>query len=396
MISRDLTLIITDKSVSLDKSITLYRYDRGIALKIKLQSDTYDLKEEITKARAIILKPNKKVSSTEVADIVDGVFELHLDNTWTDNLGELGVYQIQLQLYGDNTDDECITIAPFSFEVKNPIGIPTDSPAYVEIASANKYSTGRAIDDAPVGDLENGKYLKTSWIGGDLITAGKLNKVETAIDYLVSDSVNHITKDEVPNLEDCATKDYVDEVVSNIEIPEQDLSNYATKDEIPTVPVNVSELNNDAGYLTEHQDVSHLALKSEIPSIEGLATETYVNEAINNIEIPEGGGNVDLSNYYTKTDMNGLLYGKADISHNHDTIYYRKYLVDAKIDALSIGSYAKLEDLTNWANQFAIKNHTHDEYLKDADFSNYATKDELNNAIGDINAILDNINGEEI
>ena len=396
MISRDLTLIITDKSVSLDKSITLYRYDRGIALKLKLQSDTYDLKEEITKARAIILKPNKKVSSTEVADIVDGVFELHLDNTWTDNLGELGVYQIQLQLYGDNTDDECITIAPFSFEVKNPIGIPTDSPAYVEIASANKYSTGRAVDDAPVGDLENGKYLKTAWIGGDLITAGKLNKVETAIDYLVSDSVNHITKDEVPNLEDCATKDYVDDVVSNIEIPEQDFSNYATKDEIPTVPTNVSELNNDAGYLTEHQDVSHLALKSEIPSIEGLATESYVDEAINNIEIPEGGGNVDLSNYYTEKEIDDLLSGKADISHNHDTMYYRKYLVDAKIDALSIGSYAKLEDLRNWANQFALKNHTHDEYLKDADFSNYATKDELNNAIGDINAILDNINGEEI
>ena len=263
MISRDLTLIITDKSVSLDNSVTLYRYDRGITLKLKLQSDTYDLKDEITKARAIILRPNKKVSSTEVADIVDGVFELHLDNTWTDNLGELGVYQIQLQLYGDNTDDECITIAPFSFEVKNPIGIPTDSPAYVEIASANKYSTGRAVDDAPVGDLENGKYLKTSWIGGDLITAGKLNKVETAIDYLVSDSVNHITKDEVPNLEDCATKDYVDEVVSNIEIPEQDLSNYATKDEIPTVPTNVSEFNNDAGYLVG-SDVEKYATKDDL------------------------------------------------------------------------------------------------------------------------------------
>ena len=137
-----------------------------------------------------------------------------------------------------------------------------------------------------------------------------------------------------------------------------------------------------------------MALKSEIPSIEGLATESYVDEAINNIEIPEGGGNVDLSNYYTETEINGLLSRKADISHNHDTIYYRKGLVDAKIDALSIGSYAKLEDLTNWANLLAIKNHTHDEYLKDADFSNYATKDELNNAIGDINAILDNINGE--
>jgi hypothetical protein len=247
MISRDLTLIITDKSVSLDKSITLYRYDRGITLKLKLQSDTYDLEKEISKARAIVLRPNKKVSATEVADIVDGVFELHLDNTWTDNLGELGVYQIQLQLYSDNPDDHCITIAPFSFEVKNPIGIPTDSPAYVEIASANKYSTGRAVDDAPVGDLENGKYLKTAWIGGDLITAGKLNKVETAIDYLVGESVTY------------ADKDYVDEVVSNIEIPEVDVSNLATKEDLDNVYELISK--NDVLYDAENEVLTINELK---------------------------------------------------------------------------------------------------------------------------------------
>ena len=66
-------------------------------------------------------------------------------------------------------------------------------------------------------------------------------------------------------------------------------------------------------------------------------------------------------NFYTETEMDGLLSGKADISHNHDTIYYRKYLVDAKINALGIDGYAKKEDLTNWANQFALKNHTHED-----------------------------------
>ena len=201
MISRDLILTITDKSVSLDKSIVLYRYDRGITLNIKLESETYNIsEEEITKARAIVLRPNKKVSATEIADIVDGVFELHLDNTWTDHLGEVGIYQIQLQLYSDNPDDECITIAPFTFEVKTPIGIPTDSAAYVNIATVNNYSATDSTD-VPVGDLENGEYLKTSWIGGDLITAGKLNKVETAIDFLVGDSINHATKDDIGDID---------------------------------------------------------------------------------------------------------------------------------------------------------------------------------------------------
>lgn len=67
-----------------------------------------------------------------------------------------------------------------------------------------------------------------------------------------------------------------------------DLSNYVTKDELPT---NVSEFNNDAGYLTEHQDISH------------LATEQYVNDAINNIEIPQ----VDTSNLATKEELNNAL-----------------------------------------------------------------------------------------
>ena len=200
MISRDLTLTITDKSVSLDKSIVLYRYDRGIRLNIKLESETYDLAKEITQARAIVLRPNKKVSATITRDIVDGVFKLDIDDTWTDHLGEVGTYQIQLQLYTDKPDDECITIAPFTFEVKNPIGVPTDSRAYVNIATVNNYSTGDSTD-VPVGDLENGQYLKTSWIGGDLITAGKLNKVETAIDFLVGETTNYATKDDIGDID---------------------------------------------------------------------------------------------------------------------------------------------------------------------------------------------------
>lgn len=200
MISRDLVLTINDKGVSLDKTIILYRYDRGITLNIKLESDTYDLAEEITKARAIVLRPNKKLSATEITDITDGVYVLHLDNTWTDHLGEVGNYQIQLQLYSNNPDDECITIAPFIFEVKNPIGIPTDSAAYVNMATVNNYSAGDSTD-VPVGDLENGEYLKTSWIGGDLITSGKLNKVETALDFLVSETTNYATKDDIGDID---------------------------------------------------------------------------------------------------------------------------------------------------------------------------------------------------
>jgi hypothetical protein len=196
MISRDLTLTINDTSVSLDRTIILYRYDRGITLNIKLKSTAtvYNIGTEITKARAIILRPNKKLSATPIENIIciendktkdkDYVFVLYLDDTYTDHLGEVGTYQIQLQLYSDKPNDECITIAPFTFEVKNPIGIPKDSAAYVDHATTDNYAVSYATN-LPTGDLENGEYLETSWIGGDLITSGKLNKIEDTLDFVV-------------------------------------------------------------------------------------------------------------------------------------------------------------------------------------------------------------------
>lgn len=54
-------------------------------------------------------------------------------------------------------------------------------------------------------------------------------------------------------------------------------------------PTKVSELENDKGYLTEHQ------------SLAGYATEQYVDNAI--ADIPE----TDLSNYYTKTQVDNKL-----------------------------------------------------------------------------------------
>ena len=50
-------------------------------------------------------------------------------------------------------------------------------------------------------------------------------------------------------------------------------------------------------------DLSKYALKSEIPSTSGLATEKYVDEKFNSIEVPD----VDLSNYYTKTQVDNLI-----------------------------------------------------------------------------------------
>ncbi len=47
----------------------------------------------------------------------------------------------------------------------------------------------------------------------------------------------------------------------------QSLTEYAKKSEIPTIPTKVSELENDSGYLTEHQSLVEYAKKTEIPAV---------------------------------------------------------------------------------------------------------------------------------
>ena len=99
-----------------------------------------------------------------------------------------------------------------------------------------------------------------------------------------------VDKPAIPSVEGLASETYVNEKVATIVIPE--------------VPTKVSELENDAGYLTTHQSLAEyaktadlaqvaktgsyndLADKPTIPSTTGLATETYVDSKIAEIVIP--------------------------------------------------------------------------------------------------------------
>lgn len=78
--------------------------------------------------------------------------------------------------------------------------------------------------------------------------------------------------------------------------------NAYTKDQVNELLGEKSDINHThEQYLTEHQDITHLATKEEIPSINGLATEEYVNNQID--AIPE----VDLSNYATKEELETVV-----------------------------------------------------------------------------------------
>lgn len=174
----------------------------------------------------------------------------------------------------------------------------------VEVEQGEKTITVTVTDEegqtSAVIDLNN-YYNKQE-------TDGAIEAAVTAIDF-----EPYALKTDIPSLEGYATENWVTEQIGNI--PVIDLTPYALKSEIPVIPVDISAFNNDVGYLTEHQslegyateeyvnkavedvDVSdqltNYALKTEIPSTEGLATEKYVDNAVANVK-------VDLTGYATE------------------------------------------------------------------------------------------------
>lgn len=118
----------------------------------------------------------------------------------------------------------------------------------------------------------------------NLATVDELNTLANRIDTIVVPEIdlsNYYNKTEVENI--------VDEAVGHIKVPE--------------VPTNVSAFVNDAGYITEHQDLSAYALKSDIPSIDGLASEEYVQLKVAEAQLGGSDGNVDLSVFVTQEQL---------------------------------------------------------------------------------------------
>lgn len=122
------------------------------------------------------------------------------------------------------------------------------------------------------------------------------------------------------------------------------------------IPTKVSSLENDAGYITEHQSLDKYALKSELfsknyndltntPAIPSKTTDLVNNSGFITKDV------ADLTNYYTKS----TLYNKSEIDA-------KGYLTEHQ----SLDGYATEQFVTT-----AIGN------IPGADLTNYYTKNEI-------------------
>lgn len=247
-----------------------------------------------------------------------------------------------------------------------------------------------------IADMDFGADLST------LVTKEELNKLNKELE--VHTHKEYAIKEEVP------TK------VSELEND----SNYITN--IPSEYITETELENK-GYLTEHQDLSNYAKKTElhnhdnksvldnitsnkiiewnnkstfdgnynnltnkptIPSISGLASESYVNEYVENAikDIPKE--EVDLSNYAKKTELPTKLSQLAN-DKGYITSIPSEYVTESELN--SKGYLTQHQDISGKADKSELHNHANKSVLDGITSSKVAEWNNKSTFDGDYNSL---------
>lgn len=174
--------------------------------------------------------------------------------------------------------------------------------ALPETGQCNIFYVIPSVDEVNTHDLyiwaaNKGTFEKVGTTKADLTNYYNKQEVDSLINSIDVDFTGY------------ATEDWVQAAIKNI-----DLSGYAEKASLAKVATSGSY--DDLANKPQLFDGDYNSLKNQpaIPSIEGLATEDYVDEAIANIKSPE----TDLSNYYNKEEVETLV---ENIEHPKQTYY---------------------------------------------------------------------------
>ena len=311
-------------------------------------------------------------------------------------------------------------------------------------------------DDGLGGPFDaDGNYSRTNWYGGDIITDSKLNKIEEAL-YQINDDIptDYATEEYVDDsivrtrnyiADNYATTTYVDDQRRATEAYAESYTNNAIGrlglNDCATESFVTDSINSNNNYIESvilRDYVTDQELEDAINGIEGgggnvdltgYATEAYVDQALTNyptikvmkstvvdyvnrsmpdiMEIRDS----YLDNYFTEDDhKNGLckavLLSDVDLGGH----YFRGELARMTLgwNKATSTRTATIESICGYTETYSIQEDgllmressksfaTDDTINSILGKRNYATQDYVNEQIGDINAILDAINGEII
>lgn len=246
MIFTESTIKISNNVSKMDSTIVLYRGDKNVEIRFTILQSPFKYSNtvatnviESTNAsygQLVIKTPNDKPPIfSEVSATKEGTVLFTITKEMIDEIEELGNYTFQIRLLDENKQSR-VTIPPVEngIEIKEPIAIEDDNTTnVVGLAKAN-YAVATLSDvDTPTFD-DNGKYNKTNWNDGDIITNASLNKIEEGI-YTTNENVT-------------ATKKYVDDKIT-VKILPVDYNKNCITNVADLEPHSIYMSPNDAKFL---------------------------------------------------------------------------------------------------------------------------------------------------
>jgi hypothetical protein len=198
--------VTNDKSIA-DKNIIVYRGDYNVQVTFTItQDNNYRYRSSDSESNLIessqasygqILIKNKGKAGIRVLSEIEptdnGKVTLTILGEYVDNLEEVGAYDYQIRLFSADKQAR-ITIPPIEGQliVKEPLIFDSNDDNVVNMAIVDHAIT---LNNGEVLDVfdEEGNYIKTNWISGDVISAERLNKTESAI-HEINNTIGDISE----------------------------------------------------------------------------------------------------------------------------------------------------------------------------------------------------------
>ena len=268
-----------------------------------------------------------------------------------------------------------------ALEAYDDAGIKQELADEVAAREAGDANLQGQIDAIEIPSLDG--YATEEWVSGQIEAIPETDLTEYAkTDYVdagdkgLQDQLDAL---EIPSLEGYATEGYVDSAIDSIEFPETDLTEYAKTDYVDAADASLQQQIDDI----------------DIPSLEGYATEEYVDTAIDAIEFPE----TDLSGYYTKGEVDASQLSQDEkITANEEGVTKNKgdiLVLDSKIDTntASIESEVGARKQGDIDSLAAANKYTDEaiEAIPETDLTSYAKTEYVDSADAHLQSQIDAI-----
>ena len=320
MIFTERKVTVNNDTATIDKNIVLFRGDREVEIRftvmyegVKYRKNSGENVIEDVNATYGQMVIQNDATETPVVSLVtpteDGTIIFKFTKEMIDEIPELGTYDFQIRLFDDTQTSRITTpIVNDGILIKEPLSMYERDTAEVGVALAGVAKAQEEEYLEPFDEV--GNYNETTWETGDIITSGKLNKLEDGITG-VNQKVEGITvptkTSELTNDSDFTTKKYVDDNIPHYN---------------ETLMFEISETDYDSFFNDGYFNISALNLDE---------TKSYVGKEKYNMD---GAGEHTYEFVYNK-EADALMNERSDIYiYNHKSYDGTNFIEDENSAAL--------------------------------------------------------------